>query len=390
MKEETLLLTKEQTEIVMSKIASKKNGVQELMEMVLNSLMRSERTAYLEEVEGGNKANGYRPLSVFGDGRCLELKIPRDRLSEFKPMLLAIYRDRETRYREIAFELYSKGLTTREISSVIKKIYGDNYSKSKISRISRYFYEDLEAWRNRPLEEHYKALFIDGTVVKVLDGRHYRNYCFYVILALRDDNRREIISVVSFPQESSTSWKIALQELRERGLKRVGLVVSDALSGLENVVAQVFPGTPHQLCCVHLMRNLSSYLPRDERKEICSDLKAVIDLDNPKQTEERAMKSYEAFKNKWGTRSRALGKYFDRLDFSPYLTCLRYDYRVRPMLYTTNWIERFNKSAKRTLKIRGAFPDQESVLALITAVAMDLGERTYSYPIYKFIFEEGL
>ena len=53
------------------------------------------------------------------------------------------------------------------------------------------------------------------------------------------------------------------------------------------------------------------------------------------------------------------------------------------MIYTTNWIERFNKSCRRTLKIRGAFPNEESVLALITSVAIDKSGKTYNYPIYN-------
>lgn len=60
------------------------------------------------------------------------------------------------------------------------------------------------------------------------------------------------------------------------------------------------------------------------------------------------------------------------------------------MLYTTNWIERFNKSARRTLKVRGAFPNEDSVLALITSVAMEMGDGHYAYPIYAFSHEEQL
>ena len=60
------------------------------------------------------------------------------------------------------------------------------------------------------------------------------------------------------------------------------------------------------------------------------------------------------------------------------------------MIYTTNWIKRFNKSYRRTLNIRGAFPNEESVLALITSVAIDKSGKTYNYPIYNFIFETQL
>jgi len=79
-----------------------------------------------------------------------------------------------------------------------------------------------------------------------------------------------------------------------------------------------------------------------------------------------------------------------KMEWQPYFTYLDYDVRVRRMLYTTNWIERFNRSARRTLKVRGAFPNEESVLALITSTAIDKSEKTYKYPIYNFKFEPKL
>ena len=55
-------------------------------------------------------------------------------------------------------------------------------------------------------------------------------------------------------------------------------------------------------------------------------------------------------------------------------------------MYTTNQVEDFNKSAGKTLKIRGAFPDEESVLALNTNTAIDKREKSYKYSIHNFKF----
>ncbi len=78
------------------------------------------------------------------------------------------------------------------------------------------------------------------------------------------------------------------------------------------------------------------------------------------------------------------------MEWPPYLTYLDYHVKIRRMLYTTNWIERFNRSARRTLKVRGAFPNEESVLALITSTAIDKSEKMYKYPIYNFNLEPKL
>jgi len=94
--------------------------------------------------------------------------------------------------------------------------------------------------------------------------------------------------------------------------------------------------------------------------------------------------------DKWKPKYKSLYNKIINLEWQPYFTYLDYDVRIRRMIYTTNWIERFNRSARRTLKIRGAFPDEESVLALITSVAIDKSEKMYKYPIYNFKFEKKL
>ncbi len=69
---------------------------------------------------------------------------------------------------------------------------------------------------------------------------------------------------------------------------------------------------------------------------------------------------------------------------------MKYDYRVRPMIYTTNWIERLNKSFKKTLKVRGSLPSIESALVLLSKTAIDMENGTYRYKISNFKYEPKL
>jgi len=93
---------------------------------------------------------------------------------------------------------------------------------------------------------------------------------------------------------------------------------------------------------------------------------------------------------KWQPKYKALANKILNLEWQPYFTYLDYHVKIRRMLYTTNWIERFNKSARRTLKVRGAFPNEESVLALITSTAIEKSHKTYKYPLYIFKLEPKL
>jgi len=382
-------LTKEQTERVLCKFLEQENGLNSVLEMMLNAMMYSEREVYLTG-SPTNKCNGYRPGSVFGYGHQIELRIPRDRQSSFTPTILALFRQQESYIKEVSFQMYSKGLTTRDISEVMETIYGSHYSKSTVSNISKSFYEQMECWRERDLESHYLALYIDGLHVKLRRNNSYQTECFYIILGLKEDFTREVLSIINMPTESAQGWQEVFLSLKERGVESVGLFVSDGLSGLEKAISQVYNKTPHQKCIVHLQRTLVSYVRKDDKTELSEDLRAVFSPDDANYTKEEAYQAVIDLSEKWKKRYKSLSNHILKLEWQPYFTYLDYSVKIRRMIYTTNWIERFNRSARRTLKVRGAFPNEESVLALITSVAIDKSEKTYAYPIYNFNFEPKL
>ena len=196
--------------------------------------------------------------------------------------------------------------------------------------------------------------------------------------------------IVNIPHESAQGWSVIFDDLKDRGLQSVGFFVSDALPGLEKIIQKHFPESDHQKCIVHLQRNLRSYLRKEDKSKLAEELRELLSPDKQDYRQEQALAAFEGFKARWGASYPALGKYLNKLDILPYLTYLNYDYRVRRMLYTTHWIERFTKSAKRTLKIRGCMPSEESVLALITSVAINKGVKAYKYPIYNFKFQHKL
>jgi len=231
--------------------------------MTLNAMMHSERTEHLKSTTS-NKTNGYRLGKVFGFGAQLELRIPRDRQNDFMPSILALFRDQEQYIKEVSFQMYSKGLTTRDISDVMETIYGTHYSKSKIRNISQSFYEQMETWRDRTLDSHYLAFYIDGLHVKLKRDGKYGNECFYIILGLKEDYTREVIAIVNFPTESAQGWTQIFSELKLRRLYSIGIIVSDGLYGLDKSISKAFLGTPHQKCFVHLQRNLQAMVRRED------------------------------------------------------------------------------------------------------------------------------
>jgi len=381
-------LSKLQTEEVLKQFLSKENGLNEVLEMFMNSLMYSERESFLKEDQGDNKGNGFRPGQVYGRGRQLQLRIPRDRQGQFYPVLLALLRDQDSQLHDLSFMLYSKGLTTRDIGEVLDLIYGKNYSKSTISNINTSFYGQMEDWRNRELDQEYLAVYIDAIWEKVKRDT-IRSEAFYILMGLKQDFTREIIGIVNIPTESSTGWELVLNELKDRGLTKVHLFVSDGLKSLEKAVSKVFNQAVHQKCIVHLMRNILGSVRSKHKAEIVADLRVVLNPDDENYTKKKAMSNLISFADKWGKLYKHIKLLPQKEDIDYYFNYLGFDHRIRRMIYTTNWIERFNKSCRRTLKIRNSFPSPEAALALITSVAIEKGEKKYAYPIHNFKFEKS-
>jgi len=140
----------------------------------------------------------------------------------------------------------------------------------------------------------------------------------------------------------------------------------------------------HQKCIIHFQRSLSRPIRVKDRAEFCKELSSIFDPDNKSYTIEKGVIKLRTFLLKWSSKYSSLKKVRERGDLSNIFTYLSYDYRVRRMLYTTNWIERFNKSVKRTTRMRNSFQNPRSGLILVGYVAMEMGEKTYKHPISLF------
>jgi len=376
-----------QLELAIGHFLDKENGLNDLLRMILNNLMKQERSLFLEqENKKKNKGNGYRTGLVYGYGKQLELSIPRDRLGAFKPVVYMLMKDQQARVKELCFELYSKGLTTRDIGPVLKTIYGRAYKHSAISKINKGFYKQMTLWRNRPLEEEFLVLYIDAIHIKVCRTR-VSSEAFYVVMGLKPDYTREVIGIYSLPSESAAGWQFVLQNLKTRGLKKVDLIVSDGLKGLDDAILQEFKGVNHQKCTVHLIRNILKEIKPAHKKEVAQDFREVLNPDEKDYNLAKAKQKLSEFCSKWGKHYNYCKKLKDKADIDFYFTYLKYDYRIRRMIYTTNWIERLNKDFRKTIKIRNSMPNYEAVLTLLSSVAIDKNINRYNYKIHNFRFQ---
>ncbi len=383
-------LTKKQITEVIKEELKKEDGLNEIFKMTLEGLMLLEREEQTS-TDPNNKGNGYRTRKSIGFGSGFQLSIPRDRLGVFKPYILDLLKEDEQRIREICFELYSKGLTTKDVGSIMEKIYGKSYSESSITNITKGYYEQMELWRNRPLDENWAVIYIDALFVKVRRDT-VQSEAFYVLLGVKEDYTREVLGIYNYPTESSSNWIEICEDIKQRGVKQVNLFVSDGLKGIEDALKQGFPTTPLQTCIVHYQRNLMRHVRPKDRTEFGSDLKEIFVADKSDDTIEKAKKRLKNKAIKWEKIYPKLAQKMKQDAEEKYILFeyLNYNYKVRSMIYTTNWIERLNRSFRKTLKVRGALPSIDSALVLITKTAIDICEGTYTYPIHNFKNEPKL
>jgi transposase-like protein len=384
-----LKLTNNQFKTVLeSKIQNNELGLKDIIQFSLNILMKSERTFFLNnDTSDTNKANGYRYITPIFDGSLIELRVPRDRFGNFKPHILNLIKHNQQRLSEVAFTLYSSGMSTSQVGEVFEQIYGKSYSKSGISSLCEHSRNIALEWLERDLEEFYPAIYIDAHYNSVKRDKKISKEAFYVVLGVKEDFTREVLTVVNHPTESSTLWKEVFESLKKRGLKKVNLCVSDALIGVDEAVQESFYNIDVQLCTVHLKRELTKYIKPKDKPEFIAQMKDLFQAGNGNYKYEDALEKMEKIKTRWSSYPQIVKK-FEGERIKYYFTYLEYNSNIQSMIYTTNWIERLNKNFKIAMNIRQSMPSSEAALALLSAVAIKMSETTYKYPIYNFKLEE--
>ena len=348
-------LTQSQISEIVNEMTSSQQGLHDLMQVVLNSILKNERTLWQEDNK--EAANGFRPRRINFRGMEFALQIPRTRQGGFYPTLLAVLRDEEQEKAMLFNELYTKGLTCEQIGQISERVYSRIYSKQQISYLVQATQTDVNTWLVRGLASHYLVVYIDATFVPTRREHRVTQEAYYSILGVLPDGTREVLAIVNHPTEGAVNWQGELQALQERGVERIDLIVSDALASIENAVTSAFLASRHQFCVAHLLREMSALVPRKDLRELHDEFREVLSIDIDSEDVNSASQ-YAAFLNfveRWSKRVSTFERYKKSRN-ALYFTFLDYSPKYRRMLYTTNWIERLNRCYKRTLSMRGAMP----------------------------------
>lgn len=212
----------------------------ELKKALAERALNAEMDHHLAAEEAGNTRNGYGRKTVTTETGRIELAIPRDRQATFDPQLIARYQRRFPGFDDKIVSMYARGMSTREIVSHLRELYGIEVSPDLISAVTDAVLEEVAAWQARPLEPVYPIVFFDALRIKVRDEGVVRNKAVHIALGVRADGSKEILGLWLEQNEGAKFWLRVMNELRHRGVEDVLLAVVDVSNSVEHWFIRTF------------------------------------------------------------------------------------------------------------------------------------------------------
>ena len=307
-----------------------------------------------------NGRNGSSQKGLITNNGVVTIDVPRDRESNFEPVLIPKRQTRIDGLDQKILSLYAKGMSLSDIKLQLHELYGAEVSESLISRITDDIMDEVKAWQNRPLESVYPIVFFDCLVVKVRQDKRIINKSIYVALGIDIEGKKDIPGLWISENEGAKFRLGNLTELKNRGMQDMLIACTDNLAGMSDAITSVYSKCEHQLCIVHQIRNSLKYVSYKDRKKLAADLKPIYTA----KTEDDALLALESFEKKWDKQYPQIAKswYSNR---SNLVIFLRYPEEIRRVIYTTNAIESVNSQLRKVTNNKRVFPNDESVFKIL-------------------------
>ena len=357
-------------EIISIFLKDSKEGKKQLIEWFLNDVMEEEARVQLSsmpyERTGERKGyrNGSRTRKLKTVDGALELKKPQIREFPFETKVFDRYSRVEKALDSVILESYIQGVSTRNVRNIVENLGMENVSASYVSSLASELDAGVKSFLERNIERPMKFIYIDATYFKVREDGKYRNRALYVCIGINPEGRREILSARLYDSETEVEWESFFDDLKNRGLTGVELVISDGHKGIQESVTRSFLGAAWQYCHVHFMRNLMKLIPKKKQSSVMQIVKQALENESLVSTAQDLL-----VKEGLDRASEMFERWYPSL----------YNYRAfgesnQRRLRTTNVLERLNLEFKRRTKKIGAFPSEQSLLRLVVSIMTDINE----------------
>jgi putative transposase len=271
---------------------------------------------------------------------------------------------------EKILSMYAKGMTTADIESHIREIYGIDVSDSTISRVTDKILPVVKEWQSRPLESIYAVVFMDAIHFHVRSEGQIVKKAVYIAIGINMDGIKDVLGMWVGENESAKFWLSIMNGLRNRGTEDILIACVDGLTGFSNAIEAVFPKTEIQQCIIHQIRNTTKFVSYKDIKILMGDLKKVYAAID----EQTAVYELDNFEEKWGAKYPKIAVSW-RSNWANLSTYFKYPEEVRKLIYTTNAIEGFNRQLRKVTKAKSVFPTDDSLLKMLYLAMIDITKK---------------
>jgi putative transposase len=343
--------------------------VRSSVEETLNALLDAEADEicgaerYERSPERVDTRAGHYERKLETKAGAVTLKVPKLRNLPFETAIIQRYRRRESSVEEALVEMYLAGVSVRRVEDITEALWGTRVSSGTVSRLNQKIYKHIEAWRNRQIVGDFPYVYLDGVILKRSWSGEIKNVSVLVAIGVGTDGYRQILGVAEGEKDDLEGWRGFLRHLKDRNLKGVKLIISDACRGLIEAAGEVYPNTDWQRCTVHFYRNVFSHAPNNKVAEVARMLKAIhAQEDKPAAI----AKSKEVAAR---LKAMRLQRAADLVEQKAIETLTYYGYPSNHwrQIRTNNPLERIIREIRRRTRVVGAFPDGHSALMLTAA-----------------------
>ena len=321
--------------------------------------------------ESTNSRNGHSQKTLKTSFGNIEIETPRDRNGEFDPQLLKKNQTSITQdVEEKILSMYAKGMTTGDIESHIRDIYGLEVSDTTVSRITDKILPVAKEWQQRPLESIYAVVFLDAIHYHVRSEGQIVKKAVYIAIGIDLDGKKDVLGMWVGENESAKFWATVLNGLRNRGVEDIFIACTDNLTSFSDAIAAVFPKTDIQNCIIHQLRNSSKYVSYKDLKALMADLKAVYAAPD----EASALAALEDFSAKWDKKYPKISQSW-QANWPNLSTYFKFPAELRKLIYTTNAIEGFNRQLRKVTKSKSVFPTDDSLFKMLYLAMIDITKK---------------
>src|SRR6476661_2459414 len=344
----------------------------------LEHMLEAELTAQLgyepyaaQGRNSGNSRNGKRSRNLRTSAGDMTIQVPRDRASQFQPVLLEKYQTSTNELEEKIIALYAKGVSTRDIQENLEELYGVEVSAQTISSITDKVWSLVEAWQNRPLAAIYPIVYLDAIHLKLRRDGRVQTTAVYIVLGIDLEGQRHVLGHwVGDGAEGANFWLSVVTDLQTRGVQDIFIACVDGLTGFKEAIQAVFPRTQLQRCLVHQVRSSLSYVSWKDRKAFARDLRTIYQAPTREAAESKLLEVSEKWSSSYPVALRGWETHWEDL-----ATMFEYGSEIRRLIYTTNTIEGYNRQLRKVTKTKGSFPSAEAARKLLFLVTRNITKK---------------